>query len=58
MKVVADVKVGITPTAGCVCSDGSAKTRGIFDPIWSCKCQCTPGAITTNNANSYKADRA
>lgn len=58
MKVVNDLKTneGVT-RAGCVCSDGQAKTRGLFDPFWSCKCQCA-GGTTNNNANHYKADRA
>ncbi|MFI3214330.1 MAG: hypothetical protein R3Y24_13460 [Eubacteriales bacterium] len=57
MKKIASPQSGGSQRAGCVCSDGQAKTRGLFDPIWSCKCQCA-GGTANNNANHYKADRA
>ena len=56
MKVVKEPKFsGAKPLAGCVCSSGQAKTRGAFDPIWSCKCQCNGGAYNFN-CNHNKAD--
>lgn len=56
MQVVNDLDVGGAPRAACVCSSGQAKTRGKFDPIWSCKCQCD-GGTGNYNANHDKADR-
>ena len=58
MKVVDDGNVnGGQTRAGCVCSSGQAKTRGLWDPLWNCNCQCS-GGTTNNNANHAKADRA
>lgn len=57
MKVVKDLNIGVTPMAGCVCSSGRSKTRGLWDPIWNCNCQCG-GGTTNNNANHAKADNA
>jgi hypothetical protein len=57
VKVVNDLNVGATPKAGCVCSSGQAKTRGLFDPIWSCKCQCSHGT-KNNNQNHARAKKA
>lgn len=55
MKIVNDKSSGITPYAGCVCSDGRDKTRGLWDPFWNCNCQCSFGD-TNYNANHNKAD--
>lgn len=32
MKVVNEVPNGVTPRAGCVCSEGWKSTRGLWDP--------------------------
>ena len=55
MKIVNDKGSGITPYAGCVCSEGRDKTRGLWDPVFNCNCQCSYG--NDNDAsNDKKAD--
>lgn len=56
MKIVKELQIGgNTPNAGCVCSSGRNNTRGWWDPIWNCECQCD-GGTTNYNANHHKAD--
>ncbi|EFU75204.1 hypothetical protein, partial [Lachnoanaerobaculum saburreum] len=55
MKVVNEPRIGgMEPLAGCTCSSGQKKTRGPWDPIWNCNCQCN-GGTTNYNANHDKA---
>lgn len=56
MKVVDELKVGGRLRAGCTCSEGRTKTRGLWDPFWNCNCQCSKGN-DNYNANNGKADR-
>ena len=52
MKVVNEVPNGVTPRAGCVCSEGWKSTRGLWDPFYNCNCDCTGHGDATFNATS------
>lgn len=58
MKVVNETPSGVTPRAGCVCSEGWKSTRGLWQPIYNCNCNCTGHGDTTFNANFKKAKNA
>ena len=58
MKVVKENNSGVTPKAGCVCSEGWQNTRGIWGPIWNCKCNCDGYGDATFNANFKLAKNA
>ena len=58
MKVVNEVPNGVTPRAGCVCSEGWKSTRGLWDPFYNCNCDCTGYGDETFNANHHNADIA
>ena len=54
--LISELNVGGMLRAGCTCSEGRTKTRGLWDPFWNCNCQCSHGT-SNSNANHYKADR-
>ena len=56
MKLISELNVGGMLRAGCTCSEGRTKSRGLWDPFWNCNCQCSHGT-SNSNANHYKADR-
>lgn len=58
MKIVNEVSNGITPRAGCVCSEGWKSTRGLWQPPISCKCNCTGNGSATSRANRTLANEA
>lgn len=58
MKVINDSTGRAEPMAGCVCAGGWKSTRGPWQPIWNCNCQCIKGNTRNNNANFKKAKNA
>lgn len=58
MKVANEVPNGVTPRAGCVCSEGWKSARGLWDPFYNCNCDCTGHGDATFNANHHNADVA
>lgn len=37
MKLISELNVGGMLRAGCTCSEGRTKTRGLWDPFWNRK---------------------
>ena len=58
MKIINDSTGKAEPKAGCVCTSGWKSTRGMWQPIWNCNCQCIHGNTRNNNANFKKAKNA
>ena len=58
MKVVNETPSGVTPRAGCMCSEGWKSTRGLLQPIYNFNCNCTGHSDTTFNTKNKKAKNA
>lgn len=58
MKIVKENNSGITPKAGCVCAEGWQSTRGLWQPLFGCNCNCDGYGTDTSSANKNLASNA
>ena len=52
MKIINDSTGKAEPKAGCVCTSGWKSTRGLWQPIWNCNCQCIHGNTRNKKAKN------